>query len=115
MAGRPSVTRRVRRYDAYLVTLDPIQGSEIAKTRPCVVVSPDELNDILRTVIIVPITTTRDRYDFRVPSFFGGRQGDFAVDHLRSVDRSRLVRRLGTIDAPSRAARAAKLVETFQL
>lgn len=79
------------------------------------VVSPDELNDIVRTVVIVPITSTRERYDFRVPSFFQGRPGDFAIDHIRSVDRLRLARRLGTIDAQSSAALAEKLVDTFHL
>ena len=115
MAGRSPLAHRPRRFDVYLVTLDPAQGSEIAKTRPCVVVSPDELNDTVRTVVVVPITSTRERYAFRAPSFFGGREGDYAVDHVLSVDRSRLVRRVGTIDGRSAAALAAKLVETFQL
>lgn len=109
MAGRP------QRFDTYLVALDPVRGSEIAKTRPCVIVSPDELNGTVRTVIIVPLTSTRERYAFRVPALFQGRPGDLAVDQIRSVDRSRLIRRLGPLDDATSAALAAKLVELFQL
>jgi mRNA interferase MazF len=86
------------RFDVYLVHLDPTVGSEIRKTRPCVVVSPDELNGSLRTVIVAPMTTAGQPYPWRVPVAFGGKSGRIVLDQLRTVDRERLVRRLGAID-----------------
>ena len=107
---------RARRFDVYLTVLDPVRGSEIAKTRPCVVVSPDEINEVVRTLIVVPLTSrTREEYTFRVRSRFGGRDGDLAIDQLRSVDRSRLVRRLGRLDEATSRALAERLVDTFVL
>lgn len=77
------------------------------------VVSPDQINDIVRTVIIVPLTSTRERYRFRVPSRFQGREGDLAIDHIRSVARSRLIRRLGPLDPHTSRLLADALVEMF--
>ena len=108
------MAQRARRFDVYLTALDPVQGSEIAKTRPCVIVSPDELNQTVRTVIIVPLTSTRERYAFRFRCNFHGREGDLAVDHLRAVDRSRLVRLIGKLDLKTSRALCDKLVELFQ-
>ena len=88
------------RGEVYLVQLDPTRGREIRKTRPCVVVSPDELNHHLRTVIVAPMTTGGHAYPWRVPCRFQGRAGFVAVDQLRTVDTERLVRRLGRV-APS--------------
>ena len=107
------MARRIRRYDAHLVAPDPVQGSEIGKTRPCVVVSPDEINSTVRTVVIVPLTSTRERYAFRVPSLFQGREGDLAIDHIRSIDRGRLIRRLGPLDPVTGRLLADALVEMF--
>lgn len=87
----------VSRGDIYLVALNPTRGSEIRKTRPCVVVSPDELNAHLLTFIIVPLTTGGHPYPFRVRCSFDGKDGHVVADQLRSVDRERLVRRLGSL------------------
>ena len=87
----------VRRGDVFLVSLDPVQGGEIQKTRPCVVVSPDELNAHLRTFIVAPLTTGGHPYPFRVPCRFQGRAGYVVIDQIRTVDRERLARRLGKL------------------
>ena len=85
------------RGEIYLVQLDPTRGSEIRKTRPCLVVSPDELNHHLRTVIVAPMTTGGHAYPWRVQCRFQGRSGFVAIDQLRTVDSERLVRRLGRL------------------
>jgi mRNA interferase MazF len=87
----------VRRGEVYLVSLSPTQGSEIQKTRPCVVVSPDELNAHLRTFIVAPMTTGQHAYPFRIPCRFQGRAGHVVLDQIRTVDRERLVQRLGRL------------------
>lgn len=86
-----------RQYEVYWISLDPTQGSEIAKTRPCVVVSPDELNQHLRTVIIVPITSTIRKYPWRVDCLVQDKNGSIAVDQIRAVDKSRLGSRVGML------------------
>jgi mRNA interferase MazF len=85
------------RGDVYLVRLDPIHGSEIRKTRPCVIVSPNELNEYLRTVMVAPMTTGGQAYPWRVQCRFQGRSGFVATDQLRTVDIERLARRLGRL------------------
>lgn len=85
------------RFGVYLVALDPTVGSEISKTRPCVVVSPDEMNRHIRTVIIAPMTSTQKNYPTRVNCSFGGKTGQIVLDQIRTVDQSRLVKRLGKI------------------
>ena len=100
----------VRRYDIHLVDLEPTRGSEIRKTRPCVVVSPDEMNRHVRTAIIAPMTSTRRDYPTRVDVTFRRRQGQVALDRIRTVDSSRLVRHLGRV--PERQARL--IAETLQ-
>lgn len=92
-AGGPGV----RRGQVYLVSLDPTRGREIAKTRPCVIVSPDELNAHLTTCIIAPLTTGSHGYPFRIPCRFQGKAGHIVLDQIRTVDRARLVRRLGRL------------------
>ena len=87
----------VSRGDIYLVALNPMRGSEIRKTRPCVVMSPDELNAHLRTFIVAPLTTGGHPYPFRVRCSFDGKDGYVVADQLRAVDRERLVRRLGSL------------------
>ena len=103
----------VRRFDVWLVNLDPTQGSEIRKTRPCVVISPDEMNRHIRTVIIAPMTSTRRRYPTRVDLTFRKTKGQVALDQIRTIDNSRLTRKLGRL--PERRARAVAdvLVEMF--
>lgn len=80
----------VRQYEVYWISLDPTQGSEIAKTRPCVVVSPDELNTSLRTVIIIPITSTVKKYPWRIDCTVQSKNGSIAADQIRVVDKTRL-------------------------
>jgi mRNA interferase MazF len=87
----------VSRGDIFLVALNPTQGSEIRKTRPCVVVSPDELNAHLRTFIVAPLTTGGHPYPFRVRCRFEGKDGYVVADQLTAVDRDRLVKRLGSL------------------
>jgi mRNA interferase MazF len=103
----------VHRFDVYLVNLDPTQGAEIRKTRPCAVVSPDELNRNLRTVIIAPMTTTRRAYPTRVDVTFQGKTGQVALDQMRTIDKSRLVRRLGRLPEPRAREVSSVLVEMF--
>ncbi len=87
----------MKRFDVYLVALDPTQGSEIKKTRPCLIVSPDEANRHLATVIIAPMTTKGRGYPTRVPCRFQGKSGQVVLDQLRTVDKGRLVKRLGQV------------------
>ena len=81
----------------FLVNLNPTRGGEIRKTRPCVVVSPDELNADLRTFIVAPLTTGSHSYPFRVSCRFQGKSGHVVLDQIRTVDRDRLVKRLGAL------------------
>jgi len=92
------VTRgSVRRGEVFLVGLNPTRGAEMRKTRPCVIVSPDDLNAYLRTFIVAPLTTGSHPYPFRVPCRFGKRARHVVLDQIRTVDRERLVRRLGRL------------------
>ncbi len=103
----------IRRFDVWLVNLDPTIGREIRKTRPALVVSPDEMNAHIATVIIAPMTTKGRDYPTRVPCAFQGKSGQVVLDQLRTVDRQRLVKRLGEIDAPTADAVLATLAELF--
>ncbi|MBI2178776.1 MAG: type II toxin-antitoxin system PemK/MazF family toxin, partial [Candidatus Tectomicrobia bacterium] len=94
-----AVVKEVRQFEVYLVALDPGKGSEIRKTRPCMVISPDEMNRHARTVIIAPMTTKSRPYPTRVSLRFQGKQGQVALDHIRAVDKSRLTRRLGAVSS----------------
>lgn len=88
----------VRRFEVYLIRLDPTEGREIRKTRPCLVISPDEVNRHIDTVIVAPMTTKSRPYPTRIPVRFRRKTGQIVLDQLRTVDKSRLVKRLGTID-----------------
>jgi len=103
----------VKRFDVFLVSLDPTIGVEIKKTRPCLVVSPDEMNRNIRTVIVAPMTTRGAMYPTRVPSKFKGKQGQIVLDQLRTVDQTRLVRKLGVITPPTRQRVLSVLAEMF--
>ncbi len=103
----------VKRFDVWLINLDPTVGSEIKKTRPCVVVSPNEMNHYIRTVIVAPMTTRGQPYPTRVPCRFQGRSGQIVLDQLRTVDKARLVKRLGQISAPTQQVMLATLSEMF--
>jgi len=107
------MTQVVRRGDVFLVSLDPARGGEIQKTRPCVVVSPDELNAYLRTFIVAPLTTGGHPYPFRVPCRFEGQAGYVVIDQIRTVDRERLARRLGKLPASTLGRILAILQEMF--
>ena len=92
-----AVNHAVSRGEIYLVDLDPTRGGEIRKTRPCAVVSPDELNSHLRTYSVAPLTTGSHPYPFRIPLRFKGKSGHVVLDQIRTVDRDRLVKRLGQL------------------
>ena len=85
----------INRFEVYLVNLDPTVGREIRKTRPCLVISPDEMNHHIRTVIVAPMTTKGQAYPTRVPCTFKGRSGQIVLDQIGTVDSARLVRKLG--------------------
>ena len=105
----------MKRFDVYLVELDPTRGSEIRKTRPCLIVSPDAMNRHLSTLIVAPMTTTKRGYFSRIALRFAKKVGEIALDQLRTVDKSRLVRRLGAVgDAHARKV-ADRLMEMFAL
>jgi mRNA interferase MazF len=103
-----------RRDEVWLVALGPTRGSEIRKTRPCLIVSPDEINQSLRTAIIAPMTTTMRAYPTRVILSFQGKQGQVALDQIRAIDHKRLVRKLGTVSANTARTVSSVLVEMFQ-
>jgi len=103
----------VKRFDVFLVALDPTIGAEIKKSRPCLVVSPDEMNRHIRTVIVAPMTTKGASYPTRVASKFKGKQGQIVLDQLRTVDKTRLVRKLGTITRPTQEQVLSVLAEMF--
>ena len=88
----------MNRFDVFLVNLDPTQGHEIKKTRPCLIISPDEMNRHIRTAIVAPMTTKGRDYPSRVPVTFQKKKGQIVLDQIRTVDRNRLVKRLGKID-----------------
>lgn len=101
------------RFDVYLIRLDPTQGREIRKTRPCLIISPDEMNQHIDTVIIAPMTTKGRPYPTRVPVRFKGKSGRIVLDQIRTVDKSRLVKRIGKIDELTRRQVLTLLAELF--
>lgn len=105
--------RKVKRFEVYLVSLDPTQGKEIKKTRPCLVVSPDEFS-YLNTYIVAPMTTKQKSYPTRVPVTFAKKNGYIALDQIRTIDGARLVKCLGTIDKKTAIKSLAVLREMFE-
>jgi mRNA interferase MazF len=103
----------VKRFEVYLVILDPTLGSEIQKTRPCLVISPDEMNDHIATVIIAPMTTKGRDYPSRVNCQFQGKDGQVVLDQIRTVDKLRLVKKLGKMDISTQRDVLAVLAEMF--
>ena len=92
----------ISRFEVHLVRLDPAEGSEIKKTRPCLVISPDDMNQYIRTVIVAPMTSKEKDYPTRIPVEFQGKHGQIVLDQIRTVDKTRLVKKLGKIgDATS--------------
>lgn len=111
----PTVLRRVRvrRGDIWLVNLDPTVGSEIQKTRPCVVISPPEMHDHLRTAIVAPMTTGSHAAPFRIPVRHLGKTGLILLDQIRTVDKTRLVKRSGVLGGAVLKATLTTLSEVF--
>ena len=103
----------IERFDVYLVTLDPALGSEIQKTQPCVVISPDEMNRTIATVILAPMTAHGRRYPSRVSCDFQGKAGQIILDQIRVVDKQRLLKRLGRIASITQQAVLQTLVAVF--
>lgn len=88
---------KIHQYEVFWISLDPSQGSEMSKTRPCVVVSPDEMNEFLRTLIIIPITSTIKAYPWRISCIISNKQGSIATDQIKVVDRSRIGSKIGKL------------------
>ena len=103
----------VKRFDVYLINLDPTVGSEIQKTRPCLVISPDEMNHHIRTVIVAPMTSAGKDYPTRVSCTFRKKQGQIVLDQIRTLDKSRLFKKLGTIDSKAQLEVISTLQRMF--
>ncbi|WP_017298231.1 type II toxin-antitoxin system PemK/MazF family toxin [Nodosilinea nodulosa] len=101
------------RFDVFLVNLDPTVGSEIKKSRPCVIISPDEMNRYIATVIVAPMTTRGKPYPTRVACQFEGKRGQIVLDQIRTVDKARLVKHLGQIASEEQRLLLAILAEMF--
>ncbi len=104
---------KINRFEVYLIALDPTVGSEIQKTRPCVVISPDEMNHHIRTVIIAPMTTKGKPYPTRIPVTFQQKAGQIVLDQIRTVDKTRLIKKLGVIPPATRRKILQTLAEMF--
>lgn len=102
-----------RRFEVYLVNLDPVVGSEIRKTRPCAVISPDQMNSHIATVIIAPMTTKSRPYPTRVGCMFQDKQAQVILDQIRTVDKIRLVKRIGALDDTTKQEVLGVLAEMF--
>ena len=105
----------VNRFDIFIVALDPMLGSEIKKTRPCVVISPDEMNHNIKTVIIAPMTSAIKNYPSRIPLEFQGKKGQIVLDQIRTVDKTRLVKKTGRLKKNTYEKVASTLQEMFEL
>lgn len=103
----------VNRFDVYLTILDPTVGSEIQKTRPCLVISPDEMNRHIRMVIVAPMTTAGKDYPTRVPCLFKKKKGQVVLDQIRTIDKTRLIKKLGSIDSKTQMEVIAVLQRLF--
>ncbi len=103
----------VKRFEVYLITLDPTVGDEIQKTRPCLVISPDEMNRYISTVMIAPMTTKGRIYPSRVTCRFQEKEGQIVLDQIRTVDKVRLVKRLGQLEQRAQREVLAVLAEMF--
>ena len=100
----------VDRFDIFLVSLDPSKGSEIKKTRPCLVISPDEMNMYIKTLIIAPMTSKIRDYPTRILITFEGKKGNIVLDQIRTIDKSRIVKKLGSLDTET----ASLVLETLR-
>lgn len=102
-----------KRFDIYLVCLDPTLGSVMQKTRPCLIISPDEINQHIRAIIIAPMTSTSKNYPTRVSCLFREKQGHIVLDQLRTIDKTKLIKRLGTIEPDVQAEVISVLQQMF--
>lgn len=103
----------IKRFDVFLINLDPTLESQIKKTRPCLIISPDEMNRHIRTVIVAPMTTAGKAYPTRVFCEFQGRRGQIVLDQIRTIDKSRLIKKAGTIDPQIQAEVISTLQSMF--
>ncbi len=103
----------VKRFDVFLISLDPTLGHEIKKVRPCLVISPDEMNRHIATVIVAPMTTRRRAYPTRVACNFQGKHGQIVLDQIRTVDKMRLIKKLGTISKATQGKVLDTITELF--
>ncbi len=103
----------INRFDICLINLDPTVGSEIKKTRPCVVISPNEMNRYIKTVIIAPMTTKGRKYPSRLDIIFEGKSGQIVLDQIRTIDKERIVKKLGTLPSNTALKVTNLLVEMF--
>ncbi len=101
------------RFDVFLVALDPTVGSEIQKTRPCLVISPNEMNRHMNTLIVAPFTTSKKQYPTRISVNFDGKDGFVVLDQIRTISKLRLIKKLGTIEAVEQKAVLGVLIEMF--
>jgi len=104
----------VKRFDVFLINLDPTVGHEIKKTRPCLVISPDEMNRHISTVIVAPMTTRTRNYPTRVKCIFDNKEGEIVLDQIRTVDKNRLIKKLGRIDKKTQEEVLRVLREMFE-
>jgi len=105
----------MHQFEVYLINLDPTVGHEIKKTRPCLIISPDEMNTYLSTVIVAPMTTKGMDYPSRISCEFQGKKGQVVLDQIRTVDKKRLVRKLGKIDEATKTSVSILLQEMFMI
>lgn len=103
----------VNRFEVYLVSLDPTKGAEIKKSRPCLIISPDEMNNALNTVITAPMTSTIRNYPTRIQTTFQGKKGEIVLDQIRAVDKMRLFKKLGSINSNTSSKVLTALTEIF--
>jgi mRNA interferase MazF len=103
----------IERFGVYLAPFDPTVGAEMGKTRPCLVLSPDDLHQSVRTVIVAPLTSTRKKFPYRVNCTFQGHEGQIALDQMRSFDRLQFIRKLGRLDNATQKAVTEILVKMF--
>ena len=103
----------VNRFDVYLINLDPTVGSEIQKTRPCLIISPDEMNRHIRTVIVAPLTTAGKDYPTRINCRFHEKAAQIVLDQIRTIDKTRLIKNLGAIDSETQVRVISVLQRLF--
>ena len=103
----------VNRFDVFLINLDPTVGSEIQKTRPCLIISPDEMNRYIKTVIVAPMTSAGKDYPTRITCKFKEKEGQIVLDQIRTIDKARLIKKLGSIDSNTQLAVISVLQKLF--